>query len=220
MTTRTTTRADWLVPTSLILLTSVPAAAGAVRLTELARGAEITPANERFFAMPLPIVLHIVSVTVFCLVGAFQFAPGIRRRHRTWHRIAGRVLAPTGLVAALTGLWMSVAYPQPPGDGPLVTAFRLVFGSAMAASLVLGFVAIRQRDFHRHRAWMIRGYAIGLGAGTQVFTHLPWVLTGVAPGEFTRAVLMAAGWVINVCVAEWLIRREPTRARVSARATA
>ena len=220
MTTRTTTRADWLVPTSLILLTSVPAAAGAVRLTELARGAEITPANERFFAMPLPIVLHIVSVTVFCLVGAFQFAPGIRRRHRMLHRIAGRVLAPTGLVAALTGLWMSVAYPQPPGDGPLVTAFRLVFGSAMAASLVLGFVAIRQRDFHRHRAWMIRGYAIGLGAGTQVFTHLPWVLTGVAPGVFTRAVLMAAGWVINVCVAEWLIRREPTRARVSARATA
>jgi predicted membrane protein DUF2306 len=216
----TTTRADWLVPTSLVLLTFVPAAAGAVRLTELAGGAAVTPANERFFAMPLPIVLHIVSVTVFCLVGAFQFAPGIRRGHRAWHRIAGRVLAPTGLVAASTGLWMTVVFPQPPGDGPLLTAFRLVFGTAMAAAVVLGFAAIRQRDFHRHRAWMIRGYAIGLGAGTQVLTHLPWAIAGIAPGEVTRAVLMAAGWVINVCVAEWIIRRNPVRARVATRAGA
>ncbi len=203
----TTSRADWLVPTSLILLTFVPAAAGTVRVVELASGAEITPANERFFAMPLPVLLHIVCATAFCLLGAFQFAPGFRRRHRRWHRTSGRVLVPTGFVAALTGLWMTLVYPLPAGDGPLLTAFRLVFGTAMAASIVLGFLAIRRRDVRVHSAWMIRGYAIGLGAGTQVFTHLPWAVAGVAPNEFTRAMLMAAGWVINVVVAEWIIRR-------------
>lgn len=53
---------------------------------------------------------------------------------------------------------------------------------------------------------MIRGYAIGLGAGTQVLTHLPWFILVGRPGELSRAVLMGAGWVINVVVAEWIIR--------------
>ena len=41
----------------------------------------------------------------------------------------------------------------------------------MAACLVLGVAAIRRRDIAAHRAWMIRAYAIGLAAGTQVFTE-------------------------------------------------
>ena len=41
----------------------------------------------------------------------------------------------------------------------------------MALAIVLGLAAIRRRDIARHRAWMIRGYAIGLGAGTQALTH-------------------------------------------------
>ena len=209
----TTRRADWLVPTSLILLSLVPSVAGGVRVAQLARGAEITPANERFFALPLPVVLHIVGATLFCVLGAFQFSAGFRRRHCAWHRRSGRVLVPAGLVAALTGLWMALGYPRPPGDGVLLTPLRLVFGTAMAAAIVLGFLAIRRRDVAAHRAWMIRGYAIGIGAGTQVFTHLPWAIAGVAPGEVTRAGLMAAGWVINVVFAEWVIRREPVRSR-------
>lgn len=67
---------------------------------------------------------------------------------------------------------------------------------------------------------MIRGHAIGLGAGTQVFTHLPWVIAGVTPVGTTRALLMAAGWVINVLVAEWIIRRKPARTRRAVLATA
>jgi hypothetical protein len=35
---------------------------------------------------------------------------------------------------------------------------------------------------------MIRTYAIGMGAGTQVLTHLPWfIVTDVKPGETARA---------------------------------
>ena len=41
----------------------------------------------------------------------------------------------------------------------------------MAAAIVLGFTAIRRRDIAAHRAWMIRAYALGLGAGTQAFTE-------------------------------------------------
>jgi uncharacterized membrane protein len=213
-TTRTPRRSDWMIPTLLILLSLVPAIAGTAKLAALAGGAEVTPENARFFAQPVPVVLHILAVLPYSILGAFQFSPGFRRRNRPWHRAAGRVLGVFGLVAALTGLWMAHFYPWPAGDGNGVYLERLVFGTAMVASIVLGVDAVRRRDFKAHGAWMIRAYAIGLGAGTQVLTHLPWfVLAEGKPGETARAVMMGAGWVINVVVAEWIIRRGQTTVR-------
>jgi hypothetical protein len=206
-------RSEWLVPSLLILLSVVPAVAGTARLVELASGGEVTEANARFFTQPLPVVLHILAVIPYSILGAFQFAPGFRRRRRGWHRAAGGVLAICGMVAALTGLWMAHFYPWPAADGEALYVMRLAFGSAMAASLVLAVDAIRRRDFAAHGAWMIRAYAIGLGAGTQVLTHLPWFILVGQPGELPRAVMMGAGWVINVLVAEWAIRRPSLQRR-------
>ena len=201
------TKSDWFTPAALLALSFVPAAAGTVRLSQLASGANITPQNARFFAAPIPVVLHILAVIVFSILGAFQFSRGFRRRYRAWHRTAGKILIPCGLVAALSGLWMAQFYPWPPGDGALVYMERLVAGSAMVVSIVLSVRAIWARDFTTHGEWMMRAYAIGLGAGTQVLTHLPWfVLVDTRPGEAPRAVMMGAGWVINIVVAEWIIR--------------
>ena len=203
--------AEWLVPTALILLSTVPVVAGAFRIAELTGGANVTPNNARFFASPLPVVLHIFSVSLYAILGAFQFAPGFRRRRPGWHRSAGRLLIPCGLVAALSGLWMTHFYPWPDYDGELLYALRLLFGSAMVLSIVLSVAAVRRRDFVHHGGWMIRAYAIGLGAGTQVFTHIPLLLFPSLHGELTRALCMGAGWVINLAVAEWIIRKRLAR---------
>ena len=200
----TSRRSDWLVPALLILLSLVPAVAGTARLAQLVGGAE-TAENARFFAQPIPVVLHVLVVIPYSILGALQFSPGFRRRRRAWHRGAGRLLGAFGLVAALTGLSMAHFYPWPEGDGTGVYLFRLVFGTAMAVSIVLGIDAVRRRNFVSHGAWMMRGYAIGLGAGTQVLTHLPWFILVGKPGELARGILMGAGWVINVAVAEWII---------------
>jgi hypothetical protein len=113
---------------------------------------------------------------------------------------------------ALTGLWMTLFYPYPEGDGDLLAAFRLVAGSTTVLALVLGFLAIRRRDIARHRAWMIRGYALAQGAGTQALVTIAWVLlVGPATG-LTRTLLLGAAWLINAAAAEWLIR-EPHRRR-------
>jgi len=192
-------------------------AAGAVRVAQLTGGADITPQNARFFAAPASVVVHIVSASVYCLLGALQFAPGFRRRRPGWHRAAGRLLVPCGLAAALSGLWMTLSYPHPDSGGDLLTGFRLAFGSAMAGSIVLGFAAIRRRNITRHRAWMVRGYAIGQGAGTQFLIIFPWVLVVGQPGEISNGLLHGAGWVVNLAVAEWTIRRRPNKpARASA----
>ncbi len=157
-------------------------------------------------------VLHILSASLYCVLGAFQFAPGIRRGRPGWHRRAGRLLVLCGLVAAFSGLWMTQFYPPADVDGDLLYGFRLLFGSAMVLSIFLGLAAILRRDIPRHRAWMIRGYAIGQGAGTQALVFLPWFLILGTPGELSRALLMGAGWAVNLAVAEWIIRRGPSTA--------
>lgn len=204
-------RPGWKIP-ALLALCVIPVVAGVVRLVELARGA-VTADNARFFASPTPVVLHVVCASFFCVVGAFQFSNRFRRDWPTWHRVTGRVLFVCGLVAASTGLWMSLVYPLPSTDGPLLAGFRVIFGGGMLACIVLGYLTIRRGDVAAHRAWSMRGYAIGVGAGTQALVHLPWlvIFDGKGPGQTTRAFLMALGWVINLAVAEWVLhkRRAP-----------
>ncbi len=208
---------------ALLLLSLVPVVAGFVRMIGLAGGGEITPENARFFASPLPVVLHIIGAALFCVLGAFQFAPGVRAARPRTHRILGRILVPAGLVAALTGLWMTRFYPPAAEDGPILDVIRYLFGSAMALFLVLGMVAIARRDFASHHAWMVRAYAIGMGAGTQVLTNVPYLLLVGTPRGLVRDGLMLVGWVLNVTLAEWIISREllyPARAQATATKTA
>lgn len=191
-----------LVLTGLLFLTAIPVIAGAARIGELSTGARVTEENARFFHSPVPVVVHIVGATLFCLLGAFQVT-----KVRRWHRITGRLLVPAGLAAALSGLWMTLAYDLPEFDGPLLNAFRLLSGTAMAVSLVLGYSYARRRRFREHQAWMLRGYAIGMGAGTGVHRRAVRGGARAAAGGVLRAFAMAAGWGINLLVVQWYLHR-------------
>jgi hypothetical protein len=207
---------SWPVPVALVALSAIPLTAGALRLIQLAGGPAVIPADHRFAGFPLPLVVHIVGAATYALVGILQFVPRFRRRHLVWHRRAGRVLAVAGLCVAGSALWMTLFYEAQPGTGDLLYVLRLVFGSAMAGCLVLGFAAVRRRDIAAHRAWMIRAYALGLGAGTQVFTEgfgEALFGTGVVTGDLARG----AAWVINLAVAEWAIRRPARRRAIRTR---
>ena len=206
------------VPAALIALSLIPLAAGALRLIQLAGGPAVMPADHRFVGFPAALVTHIVGAAVYAVVGAFQFLPRFRRRHLTWHRRTGRVLAVAGLLVAGSALWLTLFYSPQPGTGDLLFAFRLVFASAMAVCLVLGVAAARRHHLVAHRAWMIRAYAIGLAAGTQAFTQglMEGIFgTGTLQGDLARL----AGWMINLGVAEWVIRR-PGRRRPHSRRVA
>ena len=202
--------AAWLI-SGLIILSLIPLIFGALRLNELASGAEITPDNARFFASPLPVILHIVGASLYAILGAFQFVSRLWRRGTGWHRIVGRLLIPCGLIVGLSGLWMTLFYPRPDGASNLLFVLRLLFGSGMVLSIILGFTAIRRGDVIHHRAWMTRGYAIGLGAGTQVLTGMVGELIAGPQSELGNALLMGAGWAINLAVAEWSIRKRTAR---------
>jgi uncharacterized membrane protein len=209
-------KADWLIPAALITLAFIPILAGLVRLGSLASGAATTSENARFFASPVPVILHIIGATTFCILGAVQFSPGLRARYPKWHRASGRIVVVAGLLAALAGLWMAQLYAIVPADNMLLHAFRLFFGAAMLTCIVLGFTTIRNGQVILHQAWMRRAYAIGQGAGTQAVTQLPMLLIYGKPDAMTLAMMMGGAWVLNLTVAEWFIKRQKTRLRYSA----
>ena len=202
-------RSGWPVPAALVALSAVPLVMGSLRLVQLAGWPELIAADERFATFPLPVVLHVLGAAIYVLLGALQFVPRFRRLHRIWHRRAGRVLVVAGLLVAASALWMTLLYEPKPGTGNVLYVLRLAFGAAMIACLILGFTAIRHRNIAAHRAWMIRAYAIGLAAGTQAFTEgIGQALLGA--GELQGDLAKAAGWVLNLAVAEWVIARRST----------
>jgi uncharacterized membrane protein len=207
---------SWRVPLALVVLSLIPVISGSLRLIEAAGGPQLMPVNPRIGASPAPLVVHVLAAAIYAVLGAFQFPARLRRRHPGWHRRSGRILVGAGLAVAGSGLWMTLFYSGAPG-GVLLWAIRLLVGSTMAAAIVLGFTAIRRRDIAAHRAWMIRAYALGLGAGTQAFTEgIGEALFGT--GDLSKAISMGSAWVINALVAEWVIRRPSVRRTARARA--
>ncbi|HEX6150334.1 DUF2306 domain-containing protein [Nocardioides sp.] len=196
---------SWRLPVALIVLSLIPVVFGFVRLVEIAGGPQVMPENPRIDASPSPVVIHVVGAALYAFVGAFQFSARLRRRHLAWHRKAGRVLVVAGSAVALSGLWMTLFYSGAPG-GALLWAVRLTVSSAMFVFIGLGFAAVRRRDIPAHRAWMIRAYALALGAGTQIFTEgIGEAIAGT--GDLSKGISVSSAWVINAAIAEWAVRR-------------
>jgi uncharacterized membrane protein len=199
-------RSSWPVPVALLALGLVPILASSARLVELTGGPVLLPA--RHDPSPIPLVVHLASVIVYAVLGAFQFSSSLRRRRVGWHRAAGRLVVLAGLVVALSALWLTLFFPRSEG-GDLLYGFRLLVASAMAASIIVGFQAIRHGHVASHRAWMTRAYALGLGAGTHVFTlGIGQAIVGTS--DLSTALLQGSGWAINLAIAEWFIHRQPT----------
>ena len=104
-------KSGWFIPAALLAISFIPLLAGALRVVQLAASPAITPENARFVVAPIPVVLHILSALIFCVLGAFQFLPSLRRRKPRWHRMSGRLVVTSGLLVAFSGLWMTLYYP-------------------------------------------------------------------------------------------------------------
>ncbi|GAB3136164.1 DUF2306 domain-containing protein [Marisediminicola antarctica] len=195
----------WLAITGLLLLGTLPVIGGVLRLGEVSSGTEI----DLLWTSIVAIVAHIVGMTVFCLLGAFQFSPALRIR-RGWHRAAGRALIPAGFIAALSSIWLAVFFGGPTDEFALAMV-RLVFAVPMIIFLVMAVIAITRRDFTTHGAWMTRAYAIAISGGTQALVFALWTIPLGEVDAFGEAQLVAAGFVINSVVAELIIRRRSGR---------
>lgn len=194
-------KTGWLAITGLLLLSAIPVLGGVLRLREVSGDDEV--------ASSAAMVAHIVAMTMYCLLGAFQFSPALRTR-RGWHRVAGRALIPAGFLAAMSAIWLAVSFGGHPAEFPLAMV-RLVFAAAMTVFLVRGVIAVTRRDFAAHGAWMTRAYAIAVSGGTQAFVFALWTIPLGEVDAFGEAWLVTAAFVINSVLAELIIRRRSGR---------
>ncbi len=200
----------WLAP-ALLLASAVPVVAGAYRLAMIAHLFPPAPDASRLLSASPTLSIHIVATGIFLIAGAFQLSPQHRERAPRTHRTTGFVTAPAGLIAALSGLWLTATVAPGPYDGTWLHWIRVLVGAVMGLEILIGIAAIGRRSFALHGAWMIRAYALGLGAGTQVLTHSVLLLVGASMTTDRRTVAMGAGWLCNALVAEWVVRRRRQR---------
>ncbi len=200
-------RSDMKLFVVLFTLCLVPVLSGGARLFSIAVDGAAEPLNLNYVENPLPIALHMLAYMVFCVLGTLQIAPVFRWRHRGLHRQMGRMLIPVGCVAAIAGIWMTLMYPPVPSNGVTVGYVRIAFGAGMILCLVLGTAAVRRRDIPAHQIWMMRSYAIAMGASTQALVAIPWFVVIGQPQGAPWAFAMFVVWVFNLAVAEWFVKR-------------
>ena len=205
---KTVSRREWALLALILAYSFVPSFGGLLRVVELGGGPAIVPENPRALAEPLPIVLHVLSSFLFCIVGALQFLPSVRRHHPAMHRAAGRMVAAAGCVSALTGLWMTHSYAFPQElQGPLLYWVRMALSLWMLGLIAWAVIAIRAGNVLGHSAAMLRAYAIGQGASTQTVLGIGWMIAfGTEPLGPLRDGMMVFAWGLNLLAAELLIR--------------
>ena len=112
---------------------------------------------------PALTLAHVVPGILFMVLGPLQFVPGVRRRWLTFHRWSGRVFLASSAVIAYSALHL--VFTRSFG-GALETSATVVFTAVFVFSLGKALRHVLRRELGRHREWMLRGFAIGLGVAT------------------------------------------------------
>ena len=200
---------EWILLAFILFYSFIPTFGGLLRVAELLGGQAILPTNARALAYPVPIAVHVLSSFLFCILGAIQFLPSVRRNHLDLHRMMGRASAVAGFISAATGLWMTHFFAFPESlQGALLYWVRIVLSLAMCALIMRAVWSIRTRNVSAHGSAMIRAYAIAQGASTQAFLGIGWIIAvGMEPQGQLRDVIMVAAWGINFVAAECLISK-------------
>ena len=202
-------RAEWAFLIGMFIYSAIPLLGGLVRVIEITFGLSIMPQNPRAIALPVPIVVHILTSFVYCFFGSFQFVKSIRKMSPSGHQLLGKAVVICGLVSAVTGVWMTEFYEFPSElQGTSLYWTRLVLGSLMVIFIICSMVLLKKRKFPTHGQYMIRAYAIAQGASTQAIFGILWILVIGSELQGTgREILMIGSWMFNIVSAEWVIRK-------------
>ena len=152
--------------------------------------------------------IHVYASMWVLFAGFTQFSSVIQRQNPRLHRILGYVyvgdiLLITGPAGLLMGFYANGGIPS--RISFILLASGWIYFTAMALKKA------RQGDFRSHRHYMMRSYALTLSALT--LRAWKWGITNsfeLPPMDVYRAVAWL-GWVPNLLLAEWLIRKNKIR---------
>lgn len=199
------------VPLALALafFAFIPVMMAAARVVQIPLGA-VPEDSLRLAAVPAAYFLHALGGALFGVLGPLQFVRALRQRFGALHRLSGRVFVMAGAGLALSGLALLLKVESLTTG--LLDAARGFFGLALMVALARGVAAARAHELRRHRAWMIRAYAIGMGSGTVAPVLFPvYLITGEPPTGLALDLVVVGMWLLSIALGEWVARR-PARA--------
>jgi hypothetical protein len=148
--------------------------------------------------------IHVFTSMLPLLAGFTQFAPWVLAKWPGIHRVMGRVYVFT--VCFITGPASLVMAFYANGGITSQIAFATL-AILWLATTGMGWRRVLQRDFGRHREWMIRSYALTLSAVTLRAWKYGIVLVFEPPPMDVYRLVAWLGFVPNLLIAEWWIRR-------------
>lgn len=195
----------FVVPAALYFGTLLTIVLALVQAVQIPLGA-LPEDSLRLTAAPVWHFMHVLGGATFGILGPIQFGRVLMRKYGRLHRVMGRVFVAAGAMISLSSL--SLLWHFPDAYSVAVNSGRLLFGIALGAALVMAMLAIRKRDFARHRNWMIRAYAIGMGATAVTMVFFPiYAITGEAPTGLVSDIIFLGSWTACIAFTEALVRR-------------
>lgn len=200
---------------ALAFFTAIPVVNAIVQVFQIPSGT-YPDDSARLAIAPIAWFAHVLAGAAFGIIGPLQFVRALRHRFGLRHRASGRIFVLSGAILGLSGL--SLLAEVASHRTPLADIARGLFGLALLIALAMGMAAIRNRDFLRHRAWMIRAYGVGMGLGAVSLVFFPiYIVTGQPPNGLASDILFVGSWMVAIAFAEVVVRRIlPSYPRVSA----
>jgi uncharacterized membrane protein len=193
------------VPVALYVVTLLTITLALVQVVQIPLDA--LPEDSRHLsAAPVWHFLHVLGGATFGILGPIQFGRVLARRYGALHRILGRVFVAAGAMISLSSL--NLLWHFPDTNSVAMSGGRLLFGIALGVALAIAMQAIYKRDLIRHRNWMIRAYAIGIGATAVSMVFFPiYLITGAPPAGPIADIAFLGAWITCIGFAEALVRR-------------
>ncbi len=194
-----------VVPLALFLATLLPILLAVVQVVQIPLNA-LPEDSQRLGATPVLHFLHVLGGATFAILGPIQFGRALLPQFGRLHRVLGRVFVATGAMISVSSLGLLWHFPDT--YSVAISGGRLVFGVGLGVALFMAMQGIYKRDIARHRNWMIRAYAIGIGATAVTMVFFPiYLITGEPPKGLVADIAFLGAWTGCVVFAEVMVRR-------------
>lgn len=147
---------------------------------------------------------HVYSSILIIILGLTQFSKTIRNQFSFIHRLNGKAYVfLTLVIASPTGLIMAYH-----ANGGFIAQISFAILSVLWFVFTLkAFLFIKKGNFQKHKNFMIRSYALTLSAITLRLYKYAIVSIFELPPIDTYKIVSILGWVVNLAIAEMIIRK-------------
>ncbi len=165
--------------------------------------------NPGFADYPITTWLHTIPGALFMILAPMQFIPAIRRKYPIYHRWAGRVVLLSCLILGISASIILFTFPYTSFDPNLSNLSEQIpdifFGTFFLLFAALGYYNIRKGNIEKHRRYMIRVFAIGLGISLFRILMVVTAIAGTNPLELI-GIYFWLGFAITWILAEIYIK--------------